>query len=156
LSLALAEAVRYPGGMKKSDPLKVREVIVARCEPGDDLYQCLAQLVKERGVRAVHFQVIGAVSRAKVGIFEHGRYEWLEHAGVLEISSCLGNVAVKEGESFVHCHAVFTDDKGTVLAGHVSEGCIVEPTAEIHLTVYEGEVKRRQDPATRLWVLDIG
>lgn len=131
------------------------KTIVARLERGEDLYASLARIVEENGVRSGCLQVIGAVSRGKVGVFEDGKYEWLVHEGALEISSLLGNVAVKEGRPFVHAHAVFGDEKGAIISGHVGEGCIVDPTAEVHLTVYDGEVSRRRDPETGLWILDI-
>ena len=73
------------------------KTIGARLERGEDLYACLAKLVEENDGRSGCLQVIGAVSRGKVGVFENGRYEWLVHEGALEISSLLGNVAVKEG-----------------------------------------------------------
>ncbi len=134
---------------------KIQKIIIARCEPGDDLYVSLDQLVQENDVRSGFFQVIGAVSRARLGVFEHGKYEWMEHEGSLEISSCTGNISIKDGRSLVHGHAVLTDHKGTVLGGHVVEGCIVDPTAEIHLHVLEGSVERRLDKKTGLWLLDI-
>lgn len=133
----------------------VVKTIVARCERGEDLSACLDKLVKDHGVLSGAFQVVGAVRRGKVGIFERGRYEWLEHVGALEISSCTGNVTTKEGQPFVHAHAVFGDEKGTIITGHVGDGCIVDPTAEIHMTVYDGEIRRRVEPDSGLWVLDI-
>ena len=139
----------------KSVQSTVVKTIVARCERGEDLSACLTKLVKENNIRSGAFQVIGAVRKAKVGIFEHGRYEWVEHIGALEISSCTGNVTVKEGQPFVHAHAVFGDEKGTIVTGHVGEGCVVDPTAEIHLAVYEGEIRRCVDSNTGLWILDI-
>jgi len=134
---------------------RVIKTVIARCESEEDLYTCITKLVNENNVRSGCFQVIGALRRGKVGVFEHGKYEWLEHEGALEISSCIGNVAVKEDKPFVHCHAVLGDDKGIIISGHLGEGCIVHPTAEIHLQVLEGEVKRRLDPETGLWILDI-
>ncbi len=133
----------------------VVKTIIARCERGEDLYACLTKLVQENGIGSGCFQVIGAVRKGKVGIFKHGKYEWAEHEGDLEISSCTGNVAIKEGKPFIHCHAVLGDPKGTVISGHVSEGCIVDPTAEIHMQVYDGSVSRRLDADTGLWILDI-
>ena len=134
---------------------KIVKTIVARLERGEDLYSCLSKLAKDNDVRNGCFQVMGALGRAKVGIFENGKYEWLTHDGPLEISSCVGNIAVKEGEPFVHCHAVLNDHKGTVLGGHVGEGCIADPTAEVHVNVYEGSLTRRFDDETSLWILDI-
>lgn len=139
----------------KTRKAQVTKTLIARCEKGEDLYACLTKLVCDNDVRSGSFQVIGAVRKAKVGIFEHGKYEWTLHEGALEISSCTGNCAVKEGKPFVHCHAVFADPKGKIISGHMGEGCIVDPTAEIHVQIYEGEVHRRHDPDTGLWILDI-
>lgn len=134
---------------------RISRTIVARLERGEDLLACLTKLVREGDVRNGCFQAMGALGRAKVGIFEGGKYEWVSHEEPLEISSCVGNVAVKEGEPFVHCHAVLNDHRGTVLGGHVGEGCIADPTAEVHVQVYEGELNRRFDEETNLWLLDI-
>ena len=134
---------------------KLSKTIVARLERGEDLYTSLTKLVRENDIRNGCFQVMGALGRGKVGIFEDGKYEWVSHEGPLEISSCVGNIAVKEGEPFVHCHAVLNDHRGTILGGHVGEGCIADPTAEVHVQVYEGEITRRFDDETNLWLLDI-
>ncbi|HPQ81577.1 MAG TPA: DNA-binding protein [bacterium] len=139
----------------KSVSARCVKTVVARLERGEDLYASFVKLVQENDVRSGCLQAIGAVSRGKVGVFENGKYEWLVHEGALEISSLLGNVAVKEGKPFVHVHAVFGDEKGTIISGHVGEGCIVDPTAEVHLSIYEGELLRRLDPKTGLWILDI-
>lgn len=145
----------FHGPLMKYVADKVIKTIIARCERGEDLYSCLTKLVVENNIRSGCFQVIGAVKKGKLGVFENGKYEWIEHEGALEISSCIGNVAIKEGKPFVHCHAVLGDHKGTVISGHVGEGCIVEPTAEIHMQIYDGEIRRRPDPDTGLWILDI-
>jgi predicted DNA-binding protein with PD1-like motif len=139
----------------KSKTLKPTKVIVARCDAGEDLYHCLSRLVQKHDIKSGHFQVMGAVSRCMVGIFKKGEYQWLQHEGELEISSCIGNVALKKDKPFVHCHAVLTDNEGHVVAGHVGEGCIISPTAEIHMVVHEGEVERSLDEPSGLWTLNI-
>ena len=139
----------------RSIKTKILKVIIARCDSGEDLYESLTKLAKEYYVVSGHFQVMGALSHGRVGIFENGQYEWVEHDGALEISSCVGNVAVKEGQPLIHCHAVLNDHHGNLIAGHVAEGCIVDPTAEIHLTVHDGEVTRALDESTGLWTLNL-
>ncbi len=134
---------------------KIKQTIIARCERGEDLYGCLTRLVVDSNIYSGCFQVIGAVKKSRLGIFENGKYEWIEHEGALEIASCIGNISIKDGKPFVHCHAVLGDNKGTLISGHVGEGCIVDPTAEIHMQVYEKEIRRRLDPETGLWILDI-
>lgn len=139
----------------KSIETKIRKIVIARCDAGEDLFESLTTLVKEYSVKSGHFQVMGAVARAKVGIFENGEYTWVEHEGALELSSSVGNVSTKDGEPFVHCHAVFTDHHGNVVAGHVAEGCIVNPTAEIHLTVHDGETTRAMDESVGFATLNL-
>lgn len=139
----------------KSTETKILKVIIARCDNGEDLFESLTKLVKEYYVVSGHFQVIGALERGRVGIYENGKYEWVEHTGALEISSCVGNVAVKEGQPLIHCHAVLNDHQGNSIAGHLAEGCIVGPTAEIHITVHDGEVTRMLDETTGLWTLNL-
>jgi len=146
--------------MKMGDEMKnmksrVADVIIARCERGEDLYRSLDRLVRENGVISGSLQVIGALSRCRLGIFENGSYEWVERDGALEIASCMGNVSLKEGTPFVHAHAVLTDHLGTSLGGHVGDGCRVDPTAEIHLTVYEDPISRKLETDSGLWILDI-
>ena len=128
---------------------------IIRCEVGEDMLSALTSFVEEENITSASLQVLGALKRARLGIFENGKYEYIDHEGALEIAAGVGNVSVKEGKPFVHCHLMLSDNKGTVFGGHLMEGCIVHPTAEIHLQVLEGEVKRRLDPQTGLWILDI-
>jgi hypothetical protein len=134
---------------------KILKTIVIRCEVGEDLLTALTSFVEKENITSASLQVLGALKRARLGIFENGKYEYIDHEGALEIASGVGNVSVKEGKPFVHCHLMLSDHKGTVFGGHLMEGCIVNPTAEIHLQVLEGEVKRRLDKQTGLWILDI-
>lgn len=134
---------------------KVVKTIIARCEPGEDLQAALTTLVKKHNIESGCFQIIGAVIEARLGILENGKYDWFTHSGPLEISSCVGNVTVKDGEPFVHAHAMMNDFKGTVIGGHVGEGCKVFPTAEIHMQVFEGRVERKLDPACGFTVMNI-
>lgn len=133
----------------------VTKTIVARCEKGEDLYTSLDRIAKENGIRSGFFQVIGAVSRAKIGVYKDGSYVWTERNEQFEISSCSGNVTVKEGKPFVHCHIVLTNPKGETIGGHVGEGCAINPTAEIHLQVLADPIKRKQNPDTGFWAMDV-
>lgn len=139
----------------RSKRAEISSAYILRLELGDDLYAAMTEFVVEKGICAGSFHAIGALSRTKVGIFEHGAYRWEEHEGELEISSLNGNISLKEGRPFIHCHGVFSDPGGIVLAGHVAEGCIVDPTAEVHLIAYEGAVERKLDSDIGLWLLEV-
>jgi len=131
------------------------KTFVLRCEAKEDLLKTLTDFAEKEKIGSASFQILGALSSARLGIFEYGKYEYVDHEGALEIAAGVGNVSVKEGKPFVHCHLMLSDHKGTVFGGHLMEGCIVHPTAEIHLQVLKGEVKRRLDVDTGLWILDI-
>jgi hypothetical protein len=62
-----------------------------------------------------------------------------------EVASCIGNISIKEGEPFVHAHAVLADQNGNTKAGHLIEGKVF--AAEIHLTELIGEELVRKDDA---------
>jgi len=56
----------------------------------------------------------------------------------MEISSCLGNISLKDGEIFVHAHVTLADKEGRVLGGHLAPGTIIF-AAECRITELKGE-----------------
>jgi len=66
----------------------------------------------------------------------------------------VGNVSLKDGEPFVHAHAVLSDEKGNTRAGHLLEGIVF--AAEVHLSQLEGpKLERKYDEVTGLSLWDI-
>ena len=133
----------------------VKDSYILRCEKGEDLYETLSNFVLSENIALGFFQAIGAVCKGKLGIFEHGEYRWEEKEGNFEIASCNGNIAVKDDKPFVHCHTVLSDPSGTIFGGHLAPGNIVNPTAEVHVVSFEGDVSRFYDENTGLWLLNI-
>jgi predicted DNA-binding protein with PD1-like motif len=71
-----------------------------------------------------------------------------------EIATCVGNISMKEGEPFVHAHAVLADRNGNAKGGHLLEGKVF--AAEVHLFELVGEkIVRRNDGVTGLSLWDI-
>ena len=81
--------------------------------------------------------------------------EYIHEERLIRIQHDLSHRPMRSTIANECAHAVFGDERGTIISGHVGEGCIVDPTAEIHITVFEGEIGRRPDPRTGLWILDI-
>jgi uncharacterized protein len=66
----------------------------------------------------------------------------------------VGNISLKDGEPFVHAHAVLSDDEGKVRGGHLLGGTIF--AAEVHVTELLGEtLARRLDNVTGLSLWDL-
>ena len=136
--------------------MRSREVGIGRCfllrvEHDSDLIGFMTQFAKKNNIALASFTAIGALKSAKLGFYDQQKHEYLETElkVPLEIATCVGNVSLKDGEPFVHAHAVLADQSETVRAGHLLEGRVF--AAEIHLTELLGEkLVRKPDPVTGL------
>lgn len=132
-----------------------KRTIIARIDEGEDLLLSLQKLAEKNGVRSGWFSVIGGLKRFAYGLFEHGSY----HNIVKEAKRCCfellptcGNISIKEGKAFAHCHVIASDEEGgAVFGGHLIEGTIVYPVAEVYLQGCDAEVGRTFDPQTKFW-----
>ncbi len=144
-----------------SFPLK--EIIVARFNPGEDLFQCIKQVVIHHKAKAGMFTVIGAVDRATYGFYHpkkkaYTNLSWEpspESSPALEIVNCTGNVALLDEDVVIHAHITFTGEKGEIMGGHLLEGCRVNPTAELTLLKADGVLKRKRNDEYNLAFLSI-
>jgi predicted DNA-binding protein with PD1-like motif len=130
--------------------------VIERFARDSDILAGLTDLARTHQVSAGSFMGIGAVEKANVGNFKgDGQYETVEIAGPLEVTSCVGNISLKEGQPFIHAHITLADREGRAYGGHMMPGCIVSATFEITLQIYsDKEVLRKLDPGTKLFLLE--
>jgi predicted DNA-binding protein with PD1-like motif len=141
----------------ESKVCKPKKLIVARLDAGEDLLLSLQKLAEERDVKGGWFSVIGGVKRLAYGLFENGTY----HNIVREAKRCCfellptaGNISVKEGKTFAHCHIIASDEEeGKAFGGHLIEGSIVYPVAEVYMQECDVVIKRIFDSNTKFWPL---
>ncbi|GAB4334640.1 MAG: DNA-binding protein [Candidatus Abyssubacteria bacterium] len=117
-----------------------------------DLLDWLVRFATEQKMQMATISVIGAVETAKVAYYDQRQKSYSEIAidKNLEIVSCTGNISIKEGKLFAHCHAVFSDDCGETFGGHVATGTIIF-AAEAHVQEIVGhELVREYDDVTGL------
>jgi predicted DNA-binding protein with PD1-like motif len=136
--------------------LDSRRVFLARAEHDSDIIKFLTDVAKKHGITVATFTAIGAVKSAKLGFYDQQKHEYHEHllTAPQEIASCIGNISLKEGEPFVHAHAILSDINGNSKAGHLLEGKVF--AAEIHLVELVGEkIERKNDAVTGLALWDI-
>jgi predicted DNA-binding protein with PD1-like motif len=134
----------------------VSRVIVERFETGGDILERLNGLVQRNKVTAGSFTAIGAVRSANIGYFlGDGEYSTVTVEGPLEIVSCVGNISVKDGLSFVHAHIGLADKKGSMFGGHLMPGCMVGATFEVTIHVFDAmSLIRKLDSKSGLYLLD--
>ena len=140
-------------GFRKLD---VGRNLIARAEYDSDLIKFVTELAKKNEIMTATFTAIGALKNAKLGFYDQEKHEYLETllSSPQEIASCVGNVSLKEGEPFVHAHAVLADRNGNTKAGHLLEGKVF--AAEVHLIELLGtKIIRKNDVVTGLSLWDI-
>lgn len=100
-------------------------VFLGRFEAGKDLLAELTEFCKSLNIRLGVFSLIGAVRSAKLGYYEQNEKKYtgcVELNKKLEISSCTGNISIKDGEIFVHAHITLADFDGKAFGGHLMPG----------------------------------
>jgi len=136
--------------------LDVGRIFLVRAKHDSEIISFVTELAKKNAIMTATFTAIGALKYAKLGFYDQGKHEYLETLLLApqEIASCLGNISIKEGEPFVHAHAVLADQKGNTKAGHLLEGKVF--AAEVQLTELIGEkLTRKNDAVTGLSLWDI-
>jgi predicted DNA-binding protein with PD1-like motif len=130
--------------------------LVVRAKHDSDIVEFLTELAKKNRIMIATFTAIGALKYAKLGFYDQKTHEYLENllSAPQEIACCVGNISMKEGEPFVHAHAVLADRDGNTKAGHLLEGKVF--AAEVHLIELLGtKLVRKNDAVTGLSLWDI-
>jgi len=127
---------------------------LARLDHGAEIIGQIADVARERRIRAAAISTVGALTRADLGFYDQTGQEYRVRAveEPVEIASCTGNISFLEGEPFVHAHAVLADSSGRVLAGHLVRGTIF--AAELFVQeLAEANLHRAWDKQTglKLW-----
>src|SRR4030042_2827658 len=130
--------------------------LMVRLKRDADLIQAITELARSKGIEAGSFTAIGALKRARLGFYDQKNHEYREIKidSPHEMASCVGNISLKDGEPFVHAHAVLADETGGTRGGHLSGGIVF--AAEVHLRQLEGpRLEREYDEATGLSLWDV-
>ncbi len=127
-----------------------------RAEHNSDIMSFIAQFAKRNEITTATFTALGALKSAKLGFYNQEKHEYSEMPLTTpqEIACCVGNISLKEGEPFVHAHAVLADENGNTLGGHLLGGRVF--AAEIHVTELTGaNLIRKHDAVTGLALWDM-
>lgn len=136
----------------KSFSFEGQRILLGRLEKGDDILEGLTEFCVQHNVAVGTIHGLGAVQRGGVGYYdqEAGTYRETRFEGGMEIASLIGNISRKEGEIFLHCHAILADRDGHSFGGHLLEGSEAF-ACEFAVTALEGSVpERTHDHATGL------
>lgn len=123
---------------------------VARLAHGADWRGEIESLADEEAIDAAWFVAMGAVQDAEVWFYDQRTtdYRSVTFDEPLEVASCVGNVALLEGDRFAHTHAVLSRPSGQAIAGHLNAATVF--AGEVYLRAFEGELVRQHDERTDL------
>jgi len=122
----------------------LKRIVVARIKLGSDLLLTMKEMVESENIKAgVILSAVGALSRASLRNVKSppaelpitdGDRSYATFERPFEILSVSGNISEIEGAPAVHAHITLStvrDGKILSLGGHLIEGCIVYPFAEM-------------------------
>ena len=139
----------------KTKKLQKKDKYVMRIYKGEEFLSEIKEFCAKEGIHSGVFTAIGALEKATLGFFDPGSKEYIKFGvGETEIASCMGNIALREGEVMVHSHAVLSDSAGRCFGGHLFEAYI-SATSEVFLETFSEKVERIKDEETTLFLLNL-
>lgn len=123
---------------------------VCSLERGRDWRTQIEEFAAEEGVDAGFFLGLGAVENAEIFFYDQHReeYDAVTFPEPLEVASCVGNVALLDGDRFAHTHAVCSRPDGEAVAGHLNSATTF--AGELYLRAFEEPIERERDDDTDL------
>ncbi len=122
---------------------KIDNRYVIRFDKGEEVLAKLKELCRAEDIKAGSIVGLGAASHVSVGLFDtvEKKYYKKSFDFPMEITSFVGNVSTKDGETYLHCHINVCDSDFNTHGGHLNE-CIISATGEFVLTQIDGTVER--------------
>ncbi len=114
---------------------------------GEKLIESLTAVLKEKEIQGANLTAIGAVKDVELGYYDLHHKNYVKkcfEGDDYELISLMGNLSLKEGEPFVHLHALISDKEFNVYGGHLFE-LTVAVTAEIFVTPLGAMPIRKMD-----------
>jgi len=123
---------------------------------GEPLMETLVGFLGDEQIEFANMSAAGAVRWARLAYWDAAtkRYAAREFDHQMEVVSFQGNAALKDDKPFLHLHGVFGLSDFTVIGGHIQEAT-VHPTLEVWLRTEDVPVRRAEDPASGLDLLDL-
>ena len=131
--------------------IKTDKGYIIRLDKGEDVFEEIKNFAEQKGITAAEFNGIGAVANVEIGSYnlEKKEYDFRTLKEPLEVVSMIGNVALVDGEQFLHIHAVLSDPDLTCYGGHMNK-MLVHVTLEVFLTPHNTKIVRELDEAIGL------
>ena len=141
----------------RSIEAKIGRVIVGKVEPDEDLIEAIITMVKNHKIQSGLINCIGALKEFTVGYFniDTKTYERKTFEEYIELVSCMGNIAFKDGEPIIHLHISIGNREYSEMGGHLFQPAIVSITGEVYIFEIDQKLSREIDPELNLAILNL-
>lgn len=141
----------------RSIEAKIKRIIVGKVEPDEDLIEAIIKMVQNHKIQSGLINCIGALKKFTIGYFNIDTkiYERKTFDEYIELVSCMGNIAFKDGEPIIHLHISIGNREYSVMGGHLFQPAIVSITGEVYIFEIDQKVSREIDPELNLSLLNL-
>lgn len=132
------------------------ERVQLRFESGEQFSAPLLGWLAREGIGYATMTGLGAARGATVSYYVADTKEYEQHVfdEQMEVVSLIGNVALREGQPFIHAHVALGRRDLSLIGGHLNDLSIY-PTLEVWLRPEAEPVRRAFDESCRLWVMQL-
>jgi len=127
-----------------------------RLQKGEEIISHITQFARDKKIGLASLQFIGAVTDVEMGTYDLKLKDYHKKAfnDNYELLSALGNIALVDGDPFVHLHVTLGDHAFNATGGHLFSATVTA-TTEGFLDVFPATVERRlnTDIGLKLWDL---
>lgn len=130
---------------------KFGNTIIVRLDVGDEIMASLRKIVSDEGIKLAQINGLGGTSDFTIAVRNHAtrQYDPIDYKGRYEIANLHGNVTMLNDEPYLHVHIGCGNENGEYRGGHLMR-CVIGATAEIFITIYDGNIGRQVDEKTGL------
>ncbi len=129
------------------DYRKFGNTYVVRLDRGEEMIEKVLWLASTEQIRLAQISGLGEVNIITLGNYsaETRQYKATTFHADFEIVSLSGNLTTQNGKPYLHIHMAVSDSCGRCYGGHLNHG-EVNGSAELFITVLDGEVERQPNP----------
>ena len=125
---------------------KPHNTYALRLKPGDDVHEEIIAFCRLHDIKAGSIAAIGSIHSPTLAHYTITTKQFTNRVveGIVEVSSMLGNVSIKDDEPLVHLHVTVSGPDMVAYAGHLVKAK-VSATLEIILTAFDAKLVKVHD-----------
>ena len=123
---------------------KLKNSYIVHVEKGEKVVESLTNFCKQNNIHSAQLAGIGAVKNIDIGAYDIDTKDYIHRVfnEILELLSFQGNIALKDGEPFLHAHITLGNHDMEVFGGHLFE-MEVAAVGEFIIHDFQNETHRK-------------